>query len=66
MQPDSFPLKSLVNECVRCYGLETGKTSDDDEGNYFALATVFPSSKVCLATVLLQRLKFCCFVHFIQ
>ncbi|XP_057738710.1 calmodulin-interacting protein 111 isoform X2 [Arachis stenosperma] len=41
------PLKSLVDECVRCYGLETGKTLNDDvTGNYFVLATVFPSTKV--------------------
>ncbi|OIW03208.1 hypothetical protein TanjilG_21840 [Lupinus angustifolius] len=46
VQLDSFPLKSLVNECARCYGLENGKTLDDEAGNYFALATVFPSSKV--------------------
>ncbi|CAL0322909.1 unnamed protein product [Lupinus luteus] len=46
VQMDSFPLKSLVNECARCYGLENWKTLDDEAGNYFALATVFPSSKV--------------------
>ncbi|KAE9599743.1 putative ATPase, AAA-type, core, P-loop containing nucleoside triphosphate hydrolase [Lupinus albus] len=46
VQLDSFPLKSLVNECARCYGLENGKTLDDEAGNYFALATVFPSRKV--------------------
>ena len=59
MQLDSFPLQSLTNECVRCYGLETGKISnDDDAGNYFALATVFPSTKVGLATILFQPFKF--------
>ena len=67
MQLDSFPLQSLTNECVRCYGLETGKISnDDDAGNYFALATVFPSTKVGLATILLQPFKFSYFVHFMQ
>ncbi|QHO44031.1 G2/mitotic-specific cyclin [Arachis hypogaea] len=42
------PLKSLVDECVRCYGdLETGKTLNDVvTGNYFVLATVFPSTKI--------------------
>ncbi|XP_061372359.1 calmodulin-interacting protein 111 isoform X2 [Gastrolobium bilobum] len=48
-QLHSFPLKSLASECAKCYGLEIGKTSSDDDdsaGNYFALATVFPSSKV--------------------
>ncbi|AES81138.2 putative ATPase, AAA-type, core, P-loop containing nucleoside triphosphate hydrolase [Medicago truncatula] len=37
----NFPLTSLTN------GLETSKTLDDDvAGNYFAIATVFPSNKV--------------------
>ncbi|MED6134520.1 hypothetical protein PIB30_037733 [Stylosanthes scabra] len=41
------PLQSLVDECVSCYGLETGKTLNDDvTGNYFVLATAFPSTKV--------------------
>ncbi|MED6160888.1 hypothetical protein PIB30_055490 [Stylosanthes scabra] len=41
------PLQSLVDQCVSCYGLETGKTLNDDAtGNYFVLATVFPSTKV--------------------
>ncbi|KAK7336417.1 hypothetical protein VNO77_16958 [Canavalia gladiata] len=45
-QLHSFPLVSLANQCVKCYGLETSNASDDDAGTYFALATVFPSSKV--------------------
>ncbi|TKY62736.1 nucleoside-triphosphatase protein [Spatholobus suberectus] len=45
-QLHSFPLASLANECVKFYGLEIGKACDDDAGNYFVLATVFPSSKV--------------------
>ncbi|MCI50647.1 calmodulin-interacting protein 111-like, partial [Trifolium medium] len=37
---------SLTNECVKCYGLKTCATLDDDAaGNYFVLATVFPSTK---------------------
>nr|KYP64075.1 hypothetical protein KK1_018663 [Cajanus cajan] len=46
-QLHSFPLASLANECVKFYELEIGKALDDDDaGNYFVLATVFPSSKV--------------------
>lgn len=37
---------SLANECVKFYGLESGKAFHDDAGNYFVLATVFPSTKV--------------------
>ncbi|KAK4281981.1 hypothetical protein QN277_013417 [Acacia crassicarpa] len=46
LDSDSFPLKSLMKECAGCYGLDYGNTSVDGAGNYFALATVFPSSKV--------------------
>ncbi|KAL2320617.1 hypothetical protein Fmac_029586 [Flemingia macrophylla] len=43
----SFPLTSIANECVKFYDLEIGKGLDVDAGgNYFVLATVFPSSKV--------------------
>lgn len=45
-QLNTFPLTSLTNECVKCYGLETCNTLDGAAGNYFALATVFPSRKV--------------------
>jgi hypothetical protein len=48
-QLHGFPLISLTNECVKCYGLKTCATLDDDAaGNYFVLATVFPSTKVSL------------------
>ncbi|RDY01976.1 Calmodulin-interacting protein 111, partial [Mucuna pruriens] len=46
LQLHSFPLASLANECVKFHGLEIAKAFDDDAGNYFVLATVFPSSKV--------------------
>jgi hypothetical protein len=43
----NFPLTSLTNQCVKCYGLDTSKTLDDDiAGNYFVIATVLPSKKV--------------------
>ncbi|BAT83741.1 hypothetical protein VIGAN_04094800 [Vigna angularis var. angularis] len=45
----SFPLMSLANECAKCHGLKIGKAVDDDDddvGNYFMLAMVFPASKV--------------------
>jgi hypothetical protein len=48
-QLHGFPLISLTNECVKCFGLKTCATLDDDAaGNYFVLATVFPSTKVSL------------------
>ncbi|KAI4300918.1 hypothetical protein L6164_034244 [Bauhinia variegata] len=52
-QSHGFPLKSLANECARCYGLDTGKRLDDEAGNYFAVATVLSSSKVLKNDVLL-------------
>ena len=51
-QLHSFPLASLADECEKFYELESSKAFDDYAGNYFVLATVFPSSKVCLATIL--------------
>ncbi|BAT85091.1 Calmodulin-interacting protein [Vigna angularis] len=46
-QLHSFPLVSLANECAKCHGLEIGTAVDDDDaGNYFVLATVFPANKV--------------------
>ncbi|CAJ1916124.1 unnamed protein product [Sphenostylis stenocarpa] len=48
-QLHSFPLVSLANECAKRHGLEIGKAVDDDDddaGNYFVLAMVFPASKV--------------------
>lgn len=61
-----FPLMSLADECIKCYGLETCKILDDDAaGKYFALATVYPSKKVYLGTVLLLTFMFCHFIHFV-
>ncbi|KAG4393591.1 hypothetical protein AAZX31_03G108000 [Glycine max] len=45
-QLHSFPLASLADECEKFYELESSKAFDDYAGNYFVLATVFPSSKV--------------------
>ncbi|WJX78155.1 hypothetical protein P8452_61405 [Trifolium repens] len=76
-QLHGFPLISLTNECVKCYGLKTCATLDDDAaGNYFVLATVFPSTKVLKNGVRLSsNLSFamgcpssgtCVFVHPLQ
>ncbi|XP_058749228.1 calmodulin-interacting protein 111 [Vicia villosa] len=54
MQLHNFPLTSLTTECVRYYGLETCNTFNHVAGNYFALATVFPSKKVLKSGVRLS------------
>ncbi|KAM5579130.1 calmodulin-interacting protein 111-like [Rosa sericea] len=43
---ESFPLSSLADECARRFGIESCKGLANEPGNYFALATIFPSSKV--------------------
>jgi hypothetical protein len=43
---DSFPLSSLADECARRFGVESCEPLANEPGNYFALATIFPSSKV--------------------
>ncbi|KAG5028474.1 hypothetical protein JHK87_011988 [Glycine soja] len=47
-QLHSFPLASLADECEKFYELESSKTFDDYAGNYFVLATVFPSKGRCV------------------
>ncbi|KAK4378102.1 hypothetical protein RND71_004398 [Anisodus tanguticus] len=42
----NFPLSSLVDECTRHFGLEHTENAAHEAGNFFALATVFPSCKV--------------------
>ncbi|KAJ8570312.1 hypothetical protein K7X08_037284 [Anisodus acutangulus] len=42
----NFPLSSLVDECTRHFGLEHTENAAREAGNFFALATVFPSCKV--------------------
>lgn len=42
----SFPLSSLADECGAYFGVDTGEKVGNEVGNYFALATVFPSIKV--------------------
>ncbi|XP_058222705.1 calmodulin-interacting protein 111 isoform X1 [Rhododendron vialii] len=42
----SFPLCSLTDECANHFGIGCSDKMVTDVGNYFALATVFPSSKV--------------------
>ncbi|KAH7670711.1 P-loop containing nucleoside triphosphate hydrolase protein [Dioscorea alata] len=40
------PLETLAEECARHFGVETGDKTSDGAGNFFAIATVFPSRKV--------------------
>ncbi|GMP86018.1 hypothetical protein CsSME_00038972 [Camellia sinensis var. sinensis] len=42
----SFPLSSLADECAKHFGVGCNDKMVNDVGNYFALATVFPSCKV--------------------
>ncbi|XP_041024643.1 calmodulin-interacting protein 111 isoform X2 [Juglans microcarpa x Juglans regia] len=42
----SFPLSSLADECAAYFGTDNGEKMANEVGNYFALATVFPSSKI--------------------
>ncbi|XP_021744535.1 calmodulin-interacting protein 111-like isoform X2 [Chenopodium quinoa] len=42
----SFPLSSLSAECSEQFGLDWDGKLDNKAGNYFALATAFPSSKL--------------------
>ncbi|XP_009773789.1 calmodulin-interacting protein 111 isoform X1 [Nicotiana tabacum] len=42
----NFLLSSLVDECTRHFGLEDTENVAHEAGNFFALATVFPSCKV--------------------
>ncbi|XP_050245167.1 calmodulin-interacting protein 111 isoform X2 [Quercus robur] len=44
--PSSFPLCSLADECAAYFGVDTEEKMANKAGSYFALATVFPSSKV--------------------
>ncbi|XP_057785625.1 calmodulin-interacting protein 111 isoform X2 [Salvia miltiorrhiza] len=41
-----FPLCKLPDECAQCFGFDFTNNLADEPGTYFALATVFPSSKV--------------------
>lgn len=43
---NAFPLCSLADECAKNFGIVSSDKTVNDAGNYFALATVFPSSKV--------------------
>ncbi|KAL2480793.1 Calmodulin-interacting protein [Abeliophyllum distichum] len=44
--PSGFPLSSLSNECARHFGFDFAENLADEAGNYFSLATAFPSCKV--------------------
>ncbi|XVF52326.1 hypothetical protein PTKIN_Ptkin05aG0009600 [Pterospermum kingtungense] len=43
---DGFPLHSITDECGKTIGVGLANQTAEEVGNYFALATVFPSSKV--------------------
>ncbi|XP_049369548.1 calmodulin-interacting protein 111 isoform X1 [Solanum verrucosum] len=42
----NFPLSSLVDECTRHFGLDYTENVSHEAGNFFALASVFPSCKI--------------------
>ncbi|KAH7521272.1 hypothetical protein FEM48_Zijuj07G0015400 [Ziziphus jujuba var. spinosa] len=50
----TFPLSSLADECARHFGIDPGDQFADEAGNYFALARIFPSSKVAKNQVTLS------------
>ncbi|KAL9237905.1 hypothetical protein vseg_012399 [Gypsophila vaccaria] len=41
-----FPLSSLADECSERFGVDLDVENDSKAGNFFALATVFPSNKL--------------------
>lgn len=41
-----FPLGSVTDEYARHFGVDSENETFNEVGNYFALATVFPSCKV--------------------
>ncbi|KAK9281715.1 hypothetical protein L1049_004619 [Liquidambar formosana] len=43
---NSFPLCTLADESARHFAVDSGDKMANEAGNYFALATVFPSCKV--------------------
>ncbi|BBH07002.1 Cam interacting protein 111 [Prunus dulcis] len=51
---DGFPLSSLADECARRFGVDSCGQLTNDAGNYFALAMIFPSSKITKNGVLLS------------
>ncbi|KAG8372164.1 hypothetical protein BUALT_Bualt12G0038000 [Buddleja alternifolia] len=50
-----FPLSALSDECGRHFGLDLSENLADEAGNFFALATVFPSSKELKSNQWLQH-----------
>ncbi|XVE57409.1 hypothetical protein DITRI_Ditri04bG0088600 [Diplodiscus trichospermus] len=43
---NGFPLSAVTNECGELFGVDSANETTKEIGNYFALATVFPSCKV--------------------
>ncbi|XP_022757064.1 calmodulin-interacting protein 111 isoform X3 [Durio zibethinus] len=43
---NGFPLSSITDECGKLFGVDLANETAKEVGNYFALATVFPSCKV--------------------
>ena len=41
-----FPLSSITDECGKPFGVDSANETAKEVGNYFALATIFPSCKV--------------------
>lgn len=50
----NFPLSSLSDECTRHFGLEYTENAAHEAGNFFAVATVFPSCKVWMQIFVLS------------
>ncbi|KAL6507387.1 hypothetical protein OROGR_023582 [Orobanche gracilis] len=49
-----FPLCALSDKCAQCFGFDFTDNLSDEPGKFFALATVFPSSKVLKSGVRLS------------
>lgn len=65
---NTFPLSSLADECARHFGIDPCDQLVDEAGNYFALARIFPSSKVGKdnhVIVLLRILLFTAISHMV-
>ncbi|KAL2895819.1 hypothetical protein RDABS01_000817 [Bienertia sinuspersici] len=55
----AFPLKSLALECSEQLGIDWGEKLDDKAGDYFVLATAFPSNKLVKNGVRISSTLFC-------
>lgn len=56
----NFPLSSLIDECTSHFGLDYTENVAHEAGNFFALATVFPSCKVWIKYLFCFSFFRCC------